>query len=87
MVRRDQSDLEAMLGIIHPDAPSVTFADRLPDIGVMHTTVTSRAKYDEEFGSEAVERRILGQVEQVMDLAVPLAVPHHEAEFATELAG
>jgi hypothetical protein len=76
-----------VLGVIHSDAPSGLFSDRLPNIGVMHTAVTSRAKNDEVFGSEAVRRRILGQVEQVMNFAIPLAVPLHEAELAAELAG
>jgi hypothetical protein len=68
-----------MLGVIHPDPPSVTFADWLPDIGVVHPAVTGRAKHDKVFGCETVRRRILGQVKQVMDLALSLAIPHHEA--------
>lgn len=75
-----------MLGIIYPDMPSVNFANRLSDIGVLHTAVASRAKHDEVLGCEAVRRRILGQVEEVMNLAVPLAIPLHEAEFTAELA-
>src|SRR5262249_11285001 len=74
-----------MLSLVYSDEPAVSVTHRLSDIGVVHSAVASRTQDDEVLGREALRRRALGQVEEVVNLAVTYSVPLHEAKFAAEL--
>src|SRR5687767_14242822 len=73
-MRRIHRNREVMLFVIDSDSPPVSISFRLSDISVVHPAMTRRAEHDEVLWGKAVRWRVVGQVEQVMDFAVPFAV-------------
>src|SRR5437773_988161 len=75
-----------MLSVVNANTPSSPVVYRGTDISIVHAAVAGRTQHDEILGREALRRRVLGQMEQVVNLAVQLSLLHLEATFAAELA-
>src|SRR5437899_1673447 len=56
------------------DPPALVVPNRLADIGVVHPPVAGGAEHDQVIRPQAHRRRVLRQVEEVVDLAVSLPV-------------
>jgi hypothetical protein len=73
--------------VINANSPCLPFLRWLADVGIVHPAVACRTQNDEVLRAEAFRRWVLGQVEQVVRLAVAAAAPHHEARVFAKLAG
>jgi hypothetical protein len=71
--------------VINTHAPAIFYSDWRTDIGIMHPTVTGCTKDDKVLWRKALRGRVFGQVEQMMNFAVPSPIPLHETKFPAEL--